>query len=58
MILNLYGGQSTILDIATTDRFPKWPLPSGERDLETNQPNSIRIIIVIGSEFLDAWKRA
>lgn len=30
MILNLYRGQSIILDVASTERNKKWPLPTGE----------------------------
>lgn len=58
MISNLCGGQSIILDIASTENIQKWPRPSGERDLKTNHSKSIKIIIAIEYEFLDAQKTA
>lgn len=58
IILNLYGGQRTTLDIASTENTQKWPLPSGKRDLEKNHPNSINIVIVVENKFLDAQKTA
>ena len=57
MVLNVYAGQSVPLDIAAPGSLQKGPLPTGERDLETNHPNSMKIITVVENEYLDAQKR-